>query len=157
MNFSSTSTYNIARNTIRPSENLNYFNQVFSLEVTAYTNSGWLIATTFDYTYSNTMVPGYTASVPLVSPSIAKQLFKKKNGEIRLSVFDLLNQNTAVSKSVSTVMSTTTRTNVLTRYAMLTFTWNLNNFQNQQQRRMPGMYNNMYRPGGGYRNGGNHP
>jgi Outer membrane protein beta-barrel family/CarboxypepD_reg-like domain len=153
MNFSSTSTYNIASNSIKPSQDLDYFSQIFSLDLTAYSNSGWLIATTFDYTYTNTKVPGYTASVPLLSPSIAKQLFKKKNGEIRLSVFDLLNQNTAVNKSVSTVQSTTTRTNTLTRYAMLTFTWNLNNFANQQQKRMPGMFN-MY-PRGGYRGGGN--
>lgn len=148
LNFSSVSTYNIARNSIRSGQNLDYYSQAFSLDVTAYTNSGWLIATTFDYTYTNTKVPGYTASVPLLNPSIAKSLFKKKNGEIRLSVFDLLNQNTAVSKSVSSIQSTTTRTNVLTRYAMLSFTWNLNNFPAQQQRKMPGMF-------GPNRSGGN--
>ena len=92
MNFSAGTTYNIARNSLQPRQNLNYFTTTFSTEITAYTNSGWLIATTFDYTYSGNRPPGYNASIPLLTPSIAKQLFKKKNGELRLSIFDLLNQ-----------------------------------------------------------------
>ncbi len=146
MNFSSTSTFNIAKN---GKQNLNYFSQILSAEFTAYTNKGWIIAANFDYTYTNNRTPGYNASVPLLSPSIAKQLFKKKNGELRLSVFDLLNQNTTVSKTVSLTQSVDTRTNTLTRYAMLTFTYNLNNFAGSQQRKMPGMFPR----GGGMRGG----
>lgn len=153
MNFSSSSTYNIARNTLNSNQSLNYFSQKFSAEITAYTNKGWLIATTFDYTYSNNHTPGYNASVPLLSPSIAKSLFKKKNGEIRLTTFDLLNSNTYVNKTVSASGYTASRTNTLSRYTMLTFTWNLNNFAGAQQRRMPGMFNN-FRGGGGMRGGG---
>ncbi|HVM87440.1 MAG TPA: TonB-dependent receptor [Puia sp.] len=147
MNFSYGITYNIARNSLQPKNNLNYYNQVFSTEITAYTNNGWLIATTFDYTYYGNRPAGYNASVPLLSPSIARQLFKKKQGELRLSVFDLLNQNAAVSRTVSTNQVVDTRTNVLSRYAMLTFTYNLNNFAGANQHRMPGMFNN-FRPGG---------
>ena len=167
MNFSSTSTYNIPRRSgssakttqSENNENLNSFSQIFSAEITAYTNSGWLIATTFDYTYTNNNSSAYNASVPLLTPSIAKQLFKKKNGELRLTVFDLLNSNTSVSKSVSGQGSIAyTRTNVLTRYAMLTFTYNLNNFAGAQQRRMPGMFDNFRRNGGGMRGpGGDRP
>ena len=161
MNFSSTSTYNIARSTAiagRTANNLNYFTQVFTAEITAYTNSGWLIATTFDYTYTNTRSAGYNTSVPLLNPSIAKQLFKKKNGELRLTVFDLLNQNAAVTKTVSNTQVQYEKTNVLSRYAMLTFTYNLNNFAGANQKRMPGMFPGRFRggggPGGGWRQGG---
>jgi hypothetical protein len=144
MNFSSTSKYNFNyRSAIpgqykNPQSNLNVFSQAFSLELTAYTNSGWLVAATLDYTYTNNHAAAYNASVPLLNPSIAKQLFKKKNGELRLSVFDLLNQNTSVNKSVSASQESYTRTNVITRYAMLTFTYNLNNFADTKQKRMPG-------------------
>jgi hypothetical protein len=144
MNISSASKYNINyRSAIpgqykNPQTNLNAFTQAISVELTAYTNSGWLIAATLDYTYTNNQSAAYNASVPLLNPSIAKQLFKKKNGELRLSVFDLLNQNTSVSKSVSSSQESYTRTNVITRYAMLTFTYNLNNFADTKQKRMPG-------------------
>jgi Outer membrane protein beta-barrel family/Carboxypeptidase regulatory-like domain len=150
MNFSYKINYNIARNSLNPQQNLDYLTQVFSAEITAYTNSGWLIATTFDYTNTNTHVAGYNASIPLLSPSIAKSIFKKKNGEIRLTTFDLLNANTSVSKTANQSGYTASRTNTLSRYLMLTFTWNLNKFPgSQQQNKMPGMFNNMRRDGGG--------
>jgi hypothetical protein len=154
MNFSSASTYNIARNTLHPNQDLDYFSEILSAEITAYTNKGWLIATTFTYTYSDTRTPGYNASVPLLSPSIAKELFKKKNGELRLSVFDLLKQNTAVSKSVSLNQVSETRTTTLTQYVMLTFTYNLNNFNSPRKKGMPGIFPRGPRGGGGGGNGG---
>lgn len=158
MNLSATSNYNIARNTLHPQQDFNYFSQVVDAEITAYTNSGWLIATNFTYTYTDNQVAGYNASIPLISPSIAKQLFKKKNGEIRLSVFDLLKENTSVSKTVSLNRVALTRTSTLQRYAMLTFTYNLNNFAGKNQRRMPGVFPGRFRsggaPGGGMRGGG---
>jgi Outer membrane protein beta-barrel family/Carboxypeptidase regulatory-like domain len=159
MNFSSTSKYSINQRSGAPgqisnSQNLNAFSQAFSAEITAYTNSGWLIATTLDYTYTNNNSAAYNASVPLLSPSVAKQLFKKKNGELRLSVFDLLNQNTSVNKSVTSNQEAYTRTNVLTRYAMLTFTYNLNNFVESRQNKMPGMFSPGERRGEGRFNGG---
>jgi len=116
--------------------------------MTIYTNSGWLFSANLDYTYTNNHAAAYNASVPLLSPAIAKQLFKKKNGELRLSVFDLLNQNVAVSKSVTSNLETYTRANVITRYAMLTFTYNLNNFSDAKQKQMPG----FFPQGGGRRN-----
>ncbi len=149
MNLSYGSTYTIARNTLQPTNNLDYFSQKISTEFTAYTNSGWLIAANFDYIYTNNHSPGYNASIPLLSPSIAKSLFKKKNGEIRLTAFDLLNANVAVNKSVGTTGYSESRTTALARYLMLTFTWNLNNFAASNQRRMPGMFPGMFRGGGG--------
>ncbi|HEY4286663.1 MAG TPA: outer membrane beta-barrel protein [Puia sp.] len=154
MNLSSTSNYTIARNTLHPQQDFNYFSQVVQAEITAYTNSGWLIATNFTYTYTDNQVPGYNASIPLISPSIAKSLFRKKNGEIRLSVFDLLKENTSVSKTVALNRVSTSRTSTLQRYAMLTFTYNLNNFSGKNQRRMPGVFPGRFRGGGGGGGGG---
>ena len=44
MNFSSNSTYTINRIRSATASNLNAFSQVFNAEITAYTNSGWLVA-----------------------------------------------------------------------------------------------------------------
>jgi Outer membrane protein beta-barrel family/Carboxypeptidase regulatory-like domain len=166
MNVSAASTYTIpAHKEITPTtsvksgssainSNLNSFSEVVSTEFTAYTNNGWLMAASFDYTYTYTGSNTYNVSAPILTPSIAKQLFKKKNGEIRLSVFDVLNKNASVSKSVSTSNVAYSRTNVLSRYAMLTFTYNLNNFPGQ--RRGPGNFpgGGRFRPGGGPPGGG---
>ena len=160
MNLSSALNYNIARNSIRPASDFDYWSEVVNTEFTAYTNSGWLAAATFTYTYTQNNAPGYNASIPLLSPSIAKSLFKKKNGEIRLTVFDVLNKNTSVNKNVSLNEVSDSRTTTLTRYAMLTFTYNLNNFAPKNQRRMPGVFPGRFRgggaPGGGGGFGGGH-
>lgn len=171
MNFSSTTGYTINRTpgisrsvsdtaakgggSTGGNNGLNYFTETLSAEFTAYTNSGWLIAANFDYTYTYTNSPTYQASVPLFTPSIAKQLFKKKNGELRLTVFDVLNKNTSVSKTVGAGGAVTyQRTNVLGRYAMLTFTYNLNNFAGANRRRMPGFFpGHNHGGGGGFRDG----
>jgi len=151
MNLSSALNYTIARNSLRPTADFDYFSEVVNAEFTAYTNSGWLVASDFTYTYTDNHTPGYNASIPLWSPSIAKQLFAKKQGELRLTVFDALNQNTMVSKQVSLNQVSDSRTTTLTRYVMLTFTYNLNNFGQNRQRRGPG----MMPPGGGrFRGGG---
>jgi Outer membrane protein beta-barrel family/Carboxypeptidase regulatory-like domain len=154
MNLSSALNYNIARNSLRPSTNFDYWSEVVNSEFTAYTNSGWLVAATFTYTYTDNHTPGYNASIPLLSPSIAKQLFKKKNGELRLTVFDVLDKNTMVSRSVSLNQVSDSRTTTLTRYAMLTFTYNLNNFAGARQRRMPGVFPRGPRGDGGGGGGG---
>jgi hypothetical protein len=171
MNVSAASTYTIpTRKNIYPagtpaksgagsvSTNLNSFTEVVSTEFTAYTNTGWLIAASFDYTYTYTASPTYNVSAPVLTPSIAKQLFKKKNGELRFTVFDVLDKNTLVSKTNTSTNISYSRTNVLSRYAMLTFTYNLNNFQGQQQRRgnFPGGGPRFFGrpPGGGPPGGG---
>lgn len=171
MNLSAASSYTIPRipgagaGTVKSdsstsktaNSNLNSFSETISAEFTAYTNNGWLIAATFDYIYTYNHSSTYNSSVPLFTPSIAKQLFKKKNGELRLTVFDVLDKNTYVTKSVGTGTVSYQRTNVLSRYAMLTFTYNLNNFAGTNQRRMPGMFQGRFRDGGGgggFRGGG---
>jgi hypothetical protein len=150
MNFSSTTTYNIARNSLQPTLNTNYYSQTLSVEATAYTNNGWIIAGDFDYTYSGNHAEGYNTSVPLLNPSIAKQFLKNKAGELRLTIFDLFNQNVSVTRTVTENTIQDTRTNVLTRYAMLTFTYNLRQFAGKQQR-MPSLLKGMFKGAGGQR------
>ncbi len=155
MNLSLPFNYIIANNSTTI---LHYFTQAINTELTAYTNSGWLFAANFDFTmYGGNRGTANPPSQPIFSPSIAKQLFKKKNGELRLSVFDLFDKNQAPTTSVSSEQITNTYTNVLSRYVMLTFTFNLNNFgQTQQNKRFPGMPPGMRMPGegGGRGNGG---
>jgi hypothetical protein len=148
MNFSAGTTYNILTNTGNPRQNSNYFVHTFSIEATYYTTkSGWILASDFDYTY-NGLSSGYNASVPLWNPSIAKQFLKNRAGELRLTCFDLLNQNQSVSRSINGLSTTDSRTNVLTQYFLLTFTYNLRRFAGAQQK-MPSFMGGGRNRGGG--------
>jgi hypothetical protein len=149
LNFSSTSTYNWARytqiaNTSFQQPDGDFFTQIFSVEPTYTTKSGFIFSSDFDYLINRGQTAGYNQSIPLWHAGIAKQLFKKKEGEIRLSVFDLLNQNKSITRNAEQNYIEDIRSDVLKRYFMLTFTYNLRKFG--QQTGNPMM--NMMRGGG---------
>lgn len=127
VNFTSNSTYNIARYSVSSSQNGNYFSESLSTEFTYYTASGWMASADFDYKYYGRGA-GYNTSVPLLSMYVAKQIFKDKSGEIRLSVYDLLNQNVSITRNITNNYIQDVQNKVLTRYFMLTFTYNLRKF-----------------------------
>lgn len=161
MNLSTSFSYNPSRNTLSANQNTNYTTQSLAADFTLYSNSGWILASDFDYTHYGNRAPGYNTTVFLITPSIAKQFLKNKAGEFRLSCFDVLKQNVSVSSQTTANQIINTKTNNLTRYFMLTFTYNLRSFAGQQQRgqeqRRGGFPEGMRPPGGfGGGFGGNH-
>lgn len=160
MNLSTAYSVNPIRNSLSANQNTNYTTATLGADFTLYSNNGWILASDFDYTHYGNRPAGYNTTVFLVTPSIAKQFLKNKAGELRLSCFDLLKQNKAVTTSASANQIVNTISNNLTRYFMLTFTYNLRSFGQQQQGRrengMPGMMRGMFggRDGGGFNGGG---
>lgn len=146
MNLSTYFEYNPIRNTLSANQNTNYTVQGMAADFTLYSNNGWILASDFDYSHYGNRPAGYNTTVFLVTPSIAKQFLKNKAGELRLSCFDVLKQNKAVTSSASANQIVNTISNNLTRYFMLSFTYNLRSFGAQQQKgnqMMRGMF-----PGG---------
>lgn len=146
LNLSSTSTFAMARYSIQTAgQNTDYFTQMFSVEPTYTTKDNFIFGVDFDYTKYTGQGEGYNQSIPLLNASISKLLFKNKAGELKLSAFDLLNQNKSITTNIDANYFESVRTTVLKRYVMLTFTYNLRRFGGNQ---MPGMFN-MRQPGGG--------
>jgi hypothetical protein len=85
-----------------------------------------------DYTINNGLAGGVSQNPVLINASLEQQLFKRKNGILRLSAYDVLQQNTNISRSINNGFTTDTRTNRLTRYFMLTFTYRLQKFAGKQ-------------------------
>jgi hypothetical protein len=137
MNFSATPTYNIARYSVQPEQNENYFSQVLNIGATYYTTSGWILESDFNYTAYEGRAEGYNTSVPLWNAYFAKQFLKNKRGELRFSVFDLLNQNVSIVRNVTENYIQDVQTKVLTRYFLLSFTYNLRNNSKSQQKQLP--------------------
>lgn len=163
MNLSTYFEYNPIRNSLSANQNTNYTVQGMAADFTLYSNNGWILASDFDYSHFGNRPAGYNTTVFLITPSIAKQFLKNKAGELRLSCFDILKQNKSVTSSASANQIVNSISNNLTRYFMLTFTYNLRSFGAQQQQRgqqnqMRGMFPGggmMMMGGGGNRRGGN--
>ncbi len=158
MNLSTSYSVNPIRNSLSASQNTNYTTASMAADFTLYSSNGWILASDFDYTHYGNRPPGYNTTVFLITPSIAKQFLKNKAGELRLSCFDILGQNKAVSSSASANQIVNSVSQTLTRYFMLTFTYNLRAFGQQQGRgqnnQMRGMFPGMDMRGGGNFGGG---
>lgn len=64
----------------------------------------------------------------ILGASIEKQFFKTKNANVRLQAFDIFNQNSNINRSISANSIIDSRSNRLTRFFMLTFTYRLQKF-----------------------------
>ena len=87
----------------------------------------------FEYMINQGLTGLVGKNIAILNASIEKQLFKKKNGLIRLQGLDLFNQNSNISRSISANSIIDSRSNRLNRYFMVTFTYRLQKFNNKQQ------------------------
>ncbi|HEX7904505.1 MAG TPA: outer membrane beta-barrel protein [Chitinophagaceae bacterium] len=133
LNFSSSSTYNIARYEIQPKQNGNYFNQRFSAEPTLTTKNGWMLSNDFDYIISRGQSAGFNQAIPLWNAGLAKLFGKARLGELRVTVFDILNTNKSFTRNVEQNYVEDVRTDVLNRYFLVSFTYHLRKFKGKQK------------------------
>ena len=81
--------------------------------------AGFIFRWDFDYLLNQGLAAGVQQNIALLNASLEKEVFKNKNGIFRLAGFDILKQNTNVSRSINSNFITDTRTNRLTQYFML--------------------------------------
>ena len=84
---------------------------------------------TIGYTASKNYVNGINANItknPLVINSfIEQEFFKRKNGILSISAFDILDQNNFINRVITQNSITDTKTNALSRYLLVSFIINL--------------------------------
>jgi hypothetical protein len=84
------------------------------------------IESSYSYTYNPLVSPGYQRSINLFSASIAHQMLKKDRGEIKLSCYDIFNQNVSSYRYASQNSITDTQTEIVKRYFLLTLLFKFN-------------------------------
>lgn len=137
---STTGTYTIVNSTLQPTLDQNYYIQNSNIRLYYSPNKGRLFVSNI---VNNSLYSGLSAnldqSVWLWNIEAGYRFLKDRKGELKMTVFDLLNQNNAIGRTITDVAIEDTFTFVLQRYAMLTFTYNIGNFkpQPQQNQGMP--------------------
>ena len=124
-------SYNIARNSLREEQNSNYFNQNTRVHFRWIFFKGFFLETDLSQTSYTGLSEGYNQNYRLWNGGIGKKIFASQRGEIKLSVYDILDQNKDIRRSVNDFYIEDSRTYTLQRYFLLTFTYNLRNFNSQ--------------------------
>ncbi len=71
---------------------------------------------------------GFNRNILLCNIALGKKLFRKRQGELRFSINDLLNQNTNIQRTITDSYIQDLQTNLLQRYYMLVFTYKISSF-----------------------------
>ncbi len=126
---SSRTNYNWAFNELRPNLNTEYLSQVSEARLNLIFGPGIVFRSSLLHQYTQGLSDGLDPNYLLWNVSVAKKLFENQRGEIELTAFDVLGQNTSVNRNVSSIFVEDVQTQVLQRYFMLTFTYNLRQFE----------------------------
>ncbi len=125
---SSNSSYSKINNTLQTSSNTTYLSQQSKLKITVNPWKGLVLQSEYTNTYYSGLTSAYNQSISLWNAAIGYKFLKDKQAELRLSVYDLLNQNNAISRTNTDSYIQDSQTNVLNRYYMLTFTYNFKKY-----------------------------
>lgn len=120
--------YNDAQYDLQQGANNRYVNHNYSLDATYTFFKRFMLSGDFDYYVNSGRAAGFNQPIPLLNASIAWVMFKKRNGELRFSVVDLLNQNKNIDRTIDPNFIEDTFTETLRRYFLVTFMYNLNRF-----------------------------
>ena len=125
---SSQSNYGTADNTLSTALNTDYFNQSSRVGLNLIFLNGFVFNSELNHQLYTGLSEGFDQNFWLWSLSLGRKLFKNQRGEVKLTAFDLLEQNNSIQRNVTEAYIEDIRTAVLQRYLMLTFTYNLRNF-----------------------------
>ncbi|HYF32376.1 MAG TPA: outer membrane beta-barrel family protein [Chitinophagaceae bacterium] len=121
-------SYNRVGYSVTKESNTSYWNQEYSLDANIYFPHGFSLASEFSFMRNTGYATGFNTNVALWNAGLAKQLFKNKKGEVRLQVFDILNENIGISRSANQNYIEDVSSKILNRYFMLSFTYNISKF-----------------------------
>ncbi|MGM0943758.1 MAG: outer membrane beta-barrel protein [Bacteroidota bacterium] len=145
---STTGTYNIVNSSLQQDLNNNYYVQESNIRLYFSPNNGKLfVGNTVNHSLYTGLSEGFDQSFWLWNIEGGVRFAKNNKAELKVVIFDLLNQNNSISRTISDVAVTDVFTNVLTRYGMLTFTYIIGNFK-QPENDGNSPWQRM-RPGGG--------
>lgn len=125
---SSNSTQTYVRNTLQTTADRQYFRQSTNLRFSWIVVKGLTVQSDVAHVAYNGLSDGYNQNFVLWNASVGKKLFARQQGEIKLFAFDLLKQNNSIQPNQTAAYVEDVRTNILTRYVMLMFTYNIRNF-----------------------------
>ena len=145
---STTGSYNIVNSSLQQNLDNNFYQQESNMRLYFSSKNGkFFMGNNVAHSLYSGLSEGFNQNFWLWNMEGGFRFAKNNKAEIKAVLFDVLNQNNSISRTISDVAVTDVFTNVLTRYGMITFTYILGNFkQPAAEPQQPWM---MGRPQGG--------
>ncbi len=126
-NISYNAGINLVNNSILPQNNNNFINQTASARFNWITKRNFIVASDLNFTGFSGL-NAFNQTFLLWNLSFGKKVMKDERGDLRISVFDLLNQNNNITRNVTETYIEDAQTLVLRRFVMLSFVYRIRNF-----------------------------
>lgn len=121
-------SWNKVNNSLQTGSNTEFLSQNSRLKFNWIIFEGFVLRTDLTHTLYSGLSDGFNQNYWLWNLGIGKKIFKNERGEITLAINDLLKQNRSISRNITETYIEDLQTNALQQFVMLSFTYNLRNF-----------------------------
>ncbi|MEL6987553.1 MAG: TonB-dependent receptor, partial [Bacteroidota bacterium] len=128
-------SYNNNRYSINSENNIQYLNQSYFTELIANLGERFAFETSFNYDIFSAQSFGESLDIPIWKAEISHFFLNGKKGEIKLAVFDILDQNKGLNRVNNLNYVEQERIVSLGRFFMLSFTYSIKGFGNKKEGR----------------------
>jgi uncharacterized membrane protein YgcG len=126
-------SWNKVANTLQSGSNTEYLSQNSRLKFNWIVVEGFVLRTDLTHTLYSGLSDNFNQNYWLWNLGIGKKILKNDRGEITLAINDLLNQNRNITRNVTETYVEDLQSNALRQFVMLSFTYNLRNFNTGKQ------------------------
>lgn len=122
-------SYSIVENTENIGINNNYYTGRAFARVNFLPKGKWLIASDLNYTHYSGLGDDFNNNIIYWNASLGYKFLDNNAAEIRVTIVDILAQNNSVNRIISDGYVEDVRSNVLSRFGLVNFTYNFRNFR----------------------------
>ncbi|UZR99312.1 TonB-dependent receptor [Chondrinema litorale] len=124
-----TANYNVVKNKLQPDLEGNYFYQLTNGKANFIFGKNFVFSADINHYLYTGLSDGFNQSFTLVNLGFGKKFMQNDRAELKLTVYDLLKENSSISRTITESYIEDTITEVLQRYFMLTFTYRIKEFK----------------------------
>lgn len=123
------SSYTAVKNSLNTNSNNNFYNQNSSVKLNWNIYKGLILNTDLTHTFNKGLSQDFNQSFFLWNAYVGYKFLKNKSLEAKFYVYDLLNQNRSIGRTVNAAYTEDNFTTVLRRYGMFTLTYTFKKFK----------------------------
>jgi len=120
--------YNITNYEINTELNQAFLNQTYYVDFNWSIGEKWSLNTILDYTIYQAVAFNPKTQIPIWQAALSRYFGERQQFELRLSAFDLLNQNLGINRNSSANFIQTEQIRSLGRYFMVSGVWSIKGF-----------------------------